>query len=161
MEVGCGNGKNFCNPRHIYYGIDISKKLLQFVPDEHKERIQFGNALKLPYKDETFDHTMSIAVIHHLATTARRLNAIHEMIRVTKNGGEILISMWAYDKNDPKRNRSSKLVPFKIKDTNKSYYRYYALTNELDFKKMIFTLENVEIKKIWYCNQNYFALLKK
>ena len=40
---------------------------------------------------------MSIAVIHHLSTETRRLQAIQEINRILKIGGEALIYVWAYE----------------------------------------------------------------
>ncbi len=40
--------------------------------------------LALPYRDESFDAVLSIAVIHHIATTERRVRAIRELARILR-----------------------------------------------------------------------------
>ncbi len=40
--------------------------------------------LALPYRDESFDAGLSIAVIHHIATTERRVRAIRELARILR-----------------------------------------------------------------------------
>jgi len=40
--------------------------------------------LSLPYKDDCFDAVLSIAVIHHIATTERRVRAIRELARILR-----------------------------------------------------------------------------
>ena len=40
--------------------------------------------MNLPYKDDSFDAVLSIAVIHHIATTERRVRAIRELARVLR-----------------------------------------------------------------------------
>ena len=47
--------------------------------------------MALPYKDDSFDAVLSIAVIHHIATTERRVRALRELARVLRVGGRIII----------------------------------------------------------------------
>jgi SAM-dependent methyltransferase len=159
LEVGCGNGKNFCDNRHYYFGVDISKEMLKHVPKIHPT-IK-ASCLDLPIKSNSYDAVMSIAVIHHLKTEARRLLALKEMIRVLKKNHTLLISVWAYDPNDNKRNEIDKLVPFTNRYTKDTYLRYYHLFTENDFTNLISKLDNIQIIKIWYAKQNYFLLARK
>ncbi|KAG5521810.1 hypothetical protein RHGRI_034140 [Rhododendron griersonianum] len=46
------------------------------------------------------DAAISIAVLHHLSTESRRKKAIDELIRVVKNGGLVLITVWAVEQED-------------------------------------------------------------
>lgn len=43
------------------------------------------------------DYVISVAVIHHFSTEERRLEAINELVRITKPGGTILIYVWAFE----------------------------------------------------------------
>lgn len=45
--------------------------------------------MSLPYKDDSFDAVLSIAVIHHIATTERRVRALRELARVLRVGGGV------------------------------------------------------------------------
>ena len=58
--------------------------------------------MALPYKDETFDAVLSIAVIHHIATTERRVRAIRELARILRVGGRIIISVWSMEQSHRK-----------------------------------------------------------
>lgn len=98
LDVGMGNGKyaSLCDTVGVtYVGGDRCRPLLRLAADKdpHVTVTQF-DALHLPFPCDTFDASMSIAVIHHIASTARRAQAIHEMMRVTKIGGLMLISAW-------------------------------------------------------------------
>jgi alkylated DNA repair protein alkB family protein 8 len=43
------------------------------------------------------DAVISIAVIHHFTTNARRMHAIKEILRVLKSGGRACVSVWAIE----------------------------------------------------------------
>eukprot|EP01133_Synstelium_polycarpum_P018883 gene18883-22587_t len=62
--------------------------------DKGYEAIVADNLL-LPYKDNTFEYAISIAVIHHFSTFERRVEAIKEIIRVMKPNAVLLITAWA------------------------------------------------------------------
>ena len=46
---------------------------------------------------ESFDAVICIAVIHHLATEERRLEAIRSLVKVLTKGGVGLIYVWAFE----------------------------------------------------------------
>lgn len=58
--------------------------------------------LALPFRDETFDACLSIAVVHHFATAERRVRAIRELARVLRIGGKLIISVWAMEQRNRK-----------------------------------------------------------
>lgn len=55
------------------------------------------DCLYLPYRDDSVDAAISIAVIHHLSTQERRRRAISEMVRVLRPKGTCLIYVWAME----------------------------------------------------------------
>jgi len=69
------------------------------------------DCLYLPYKDNSVDAVISIAVIHHLSTQERRRRAISEMIRVLRPTGKCLIYVWAKEQH---------------KDSTNSFYLKYG-----------------------------------
>jgi ubiquinone/menaquinone biosynthesis C-methylase UbiE len=97
LEIGCGNGKN------LLYREDLNSTGVDFVPnfvEMCKERglhVLKANALELPFEDNTFDAVISIAVFHHLSTEERRIQALNEMNRVLKPGGNGFVMCWAYE----------------------------------------------------------------
>lgn len=62
------------------------------------------DCLYLPYRDESVDVAISIAVIHHLSTRERRRRAISEMIRVLRPRGRCLIYVWAMEQHKDSAN---------------------------------------------------------
>ncbi|KAL0244473.1 hypothetical protein GEMRC1_008557 [Eukaryota sp. GEM-RC1] len=115
-DVGCGNGKNLIasSSDHIAVGCDISMELCSLARDSIVERdkicdIFHADGLYTGFKPNIFDATLSIAVIHHFSSSQRRLQAIQELYRITKPGGKVLISVWAY--GQPKM---SKWTPIQI-----------------------------------------------
>jgi len=50
---------------------------------------------RVALRDGVADACISIAVIHHLATAERRLEAIQGMVRLLRSGGRALIYVWA------------------------------------------------------------------
>ena len=55
------------------------------------------DALSLPFRDESVDAAVSVAVIHHLATTERRVRALRELARVLRIGGRLIVTVWAME----------------------------------------------------------------
>jgi ubiquinone/menaquinone biosynthesis C-methylase UbiE len=58
------------------------------------------------------DGALSIAVIHHLSTFERRLSALHEMARVVRRGGRLMIYVWAYEQSSGAFTSQDVLVPW-------------------------------------------------
>lgn len=90
LEVGCGTGAilSELSGRPTLYGLDIDPAALTEcrvnAPDALLMR---GNALHLPYPDETFD----IVYSHFLLLwVGKPLQALQEMKRVTRSGGYVI-----------------------------------------------------------------------
>lgn len=71
LDVGCGKGfllYDFTKvvPGLEIYGLDISKYALENAKEEIKGRLQFGNAIDLPFPDNYFDFVYSITTLHNL-----------------------------------------------------------------------------------------------
>ncbi|XP_014229374.1 alkylated DNA repair protein alkB homolog 8-like isoform X1 [Trichogramma pretiosum] len=95
LDVGCGNGKYLhVNPNICKFGIDRTMNLLQICRERNFE-VARGDCLYLPYKENSLDAVICIAVIHHLSTEERRRQAIVEIIRILRPGGKALIYVWA------------------------------------------------------------------
>ena len=92
LDVGCGNGAftemlvERCAPVSVQ-GIDPSEKQLAYARRRHATRVaQFrqGDAMALPFPDDTFDALTSFGLLEHFADVDR---VIAEMVRVIRPGG--------------------------------------------------------------------------
>lgn len=59
--------------------------------------------MRLPYASGRFDAALSIAVLHHITTPARRIHMLTELLRILRPGGKALITVWATDQEDMKK----------------------------------------------------------
>jgi len=59
---------------------------------------------------------ISIAVVHHFSTDSLRVQAISEMHRIVKVGGQILIYVWAYEQENKKFATQDVFVPWHLHD---------------------------------------------
>lgn len=99
LDIGCGNGKNIGHTiTNFEIGCDNSIGLLSLCRERNLEALAC-NCLQVPFKDSIADGILSIAVIHHLGSESRRLQAIAEIIRLLRVGGKALIYVWAKDQN--------------------------------------------------------------
>ncbi|XP_055625198.1 alkylated DNA repair protein alkB homolog 8 [Toxorhynchites rutilus septentrionalis] len=95
LDVGCGNGKYLgLNSSIVNLGCDRSDGLLKVCTDRGFSVVQC-DCLALPFRSASVDACISIAVIHHLATETRRMQAVAEMARVLRPGGRALVYVWA------------------------------------------------------------------
>lgn len=97
-DVGCGNGKYLgVAAGHIaMLGSDRSVNLVEICRRQGHEVAVCDNML-LPYRDGAFDAVLSIAVLHHFSTHARRRRALEELARILLPGGRMLVQAWALE----------------------------------------------------------------
>jgi len=62
-----------------------------------------ADSLSLPHPLHTFDFAISIAVIHHLSTPARRVEAVQALLETLKQDGRALVFVWALEQKDSRR----------------------------------------------------------
>lgn len=101
LDMGCGTGEYALwyamNGAKEVIGIDLSDGSLA-VANERKregnyENVQFHkmNLLTCDFPDKSFDYSFSVGVLHHTGDPYR---GFKELIRVTKPGGIILLSLY-------------------------------------------------------------------
>lgn len=120
-DVGCGNGKylRHANGARVI-GFDLSMHLLQICARQGFQVVN-ADALAIPLKNESVDGAISIAVLHHLSSRDRRLQAIRELLRIVKPSGEILIYAWAYEQDENSKRKFCKqdvYVPWELKESS-------------------------------------------
>ncbi len=104
LDVGCGKGFMLHDLRQIIPGItvkglDISEYAIAHAMDDVKENLVVGNAIKLPFKDKSYDVIISINTIHNL-DRAECAKSLQEIERVSR--GKSFITVDAY-RNDQER----------------------------------------------------------
>lgn len=132
LNVGCAHGPDFppFGQGFELYGIDLSRKMLELAR-QYAEKYQFqvnlaeADARRLPYANDYFDWAIAVATYHHIEDNEGRLQALRELKRVLKPGGEAFITVW--NRWQPRfwLKKKDILVPWKSKE--KTHYRYYHL----------------------------------
>jgi len=107
-DLGCGNGKNV--PAVLESGCfpiasDMSPPLVRITQDAHNVPVLVADCLCAPFRNGVFDAAISIAVLHHLSSEARRVQALREAARLLRPGGMFLVYCWSYEQDD-QRSRS-------------------------------------------------------
>eukprot|EP00730_Choanoeca_flexa_P020073 TRINITY_DN9812_c0_g1_i1.p1 TRINITY_DN9812_c0_g1~~TRINITY_DN9812_c0_g1_i1.p1 ORF type:complete len:316 (+),score=39.22 TRINITY_DN9812_c0_g1_i1:541-1488(+) len=101
-DVGCGNGKymKVADEHGLnMLGSDLCVNLVQVCGDKGLEA-SIADNMVLPYRNNLFDAAISIAVLHHFATPARRIRALQEVCRILRPGGLVLVQAWALEQGD-------------------------------------------------------------
>jgi ubiquinone/menaquinone biosynthesis C-methylase UbiE len=184
-DIGCGNGKNMTTRSDCkFVGCDSSIEFVNICIEKKLNCIQ-ANILNIPFKDNMFDYTLCIAVIHHLSTSALRKTSVDELIRITAPGGLIFVQVWHINqqkKKSIKLNEADDLVPWTLqkryetggkkeygeesnnvkKDSNndKILYRFYHYFQEGELEEL-FDLDRVQIVKSFIEMGNLCLIAKK
>jgi tRNA (uracil-5-)-methyltransferase TRM9 len=128
-DVGCGNGKYLAvNPRvfivgsdrYVHLAMDTTKyidgvsstNLVTIAKRHHPHSAIVADNLGLPHPNRSFDFAISIAVIHHLSTPARRIEAVKAILELLRapaqpgqegSRGRALIYVWALEQKESRR----------------------------------------------------------
>ncbi|KAF2767313.1 S-adenosyl-L-methionine-dependent methyltransferase [Teratosphaeria nubilosa] len=105
LDIGCGNGKYLPINKDIFIiGSDHSTNLTTIAKQHHPHAVCVADILALPHQDAKFDFAISIAVIHHLSTPARRIEAVRTILATLKpKGGKALLYVWALEQEGSRR----------------------------------------------------------
>jgi len=99
LDVGCGNGAfseqlvNRCAPAAVQ-GIDPSQGQIDFArkrPAARLAKFEIGNAMALPFPDDSFDAATMALVIFFVPEPAK---GVAEMARVVRPGGMVAAYAW-------------------------------------------------------------------
>ncbi|PVI02002.1 S-adenosyl-L-methionine-dependent methyltransferase [Periconia macrospinosa] len=130
-DIGCGNGKYLAvNPRVFIVGSDRSTNLAQIAKQHNNPHTAIvADTLALPHPASVFDFAISIAVVHHLSTPARRVEAVGAILGLLRpsserdgdSGGRALIYVWALEQKDSRRgwdegHEQDVMVPWVLKE---------------------------------------------
>ena len=166
LDAGCGNGKNMLavKNRANCIGFDFCESNNKIC---YKKGLDIStiNIKTIPYRNSVFDHTFTVAVIHHIEKEEDRIKAINELVRVTKPGGTIFIQVWSAD--IPKNKKF-----IKINDNNDYFItwfinkdnlikRYYHLFTKDEFNGLLQQVENIEILQMEEELGNWWGIIIK
>jgi len=93
LEIGCGTGYTTEEITRIVgeenvVAIDLTPEQLKRAVEKLKCCFMLGDAENLPFKDNTFDATISAGIVEYLPNPQK---SVEEMTRVTKSGGRVVI----------------------------------------------------------------------
>ncbi|OEU16646.1 S-adenosyl-L-methionine-dependent methyltransferase, partial [Fragilariopsis cylindrus CCMP1102] len=102
-DCGCGDGKYFpavWEAGSYVIGTDISLPLLKtaLLNDKSLQKrpaVAVADCMSIPFRNNSCDAAICIAVMHHLSTIDRRIRCIEELARIVKINGKIMIQAWA------------------------------------------------------------------
>ncbi|MBI2411559.1 MAG: class I SAM-dependent methyltransferase [Candidatus Kerfeldbacteria bacterium] len=98
LDLGCGNGRLADVVTEIkanYIGIDVSPELIARAQQLRPDNVfRVGTMMQIPLPDNSVDHTLLIASLHHIPSLAYRIQTLQEIKRVTRPGGYIICMNW-------------------------------------------------------------------
>ncbi|KAF2478709.1 S-adenosyl-L-methionine-dependent methyltransferase [Neohortaea acidophila] len=155
LDVGCGNGKYLSVNRDIFIvASDRSRNLLEIAGKEESHRphaVVEADVLELPHPRGTFDFAICIAVVHHLSTAERRVEAVRGILETLRPEGRALVYVWALEQGGSRRgwtadDEQDVMVPWVMRGSKKAasadadgpanggqdrvFHRYYHLYRE-------------------------------
>ena len=160
LDAGCGNGKNMLKD-YDFRGLDSSVELAKIAIKKTGFEVDIGSVTEMPYQDETFDHVICIAVIHHLNSDERRTKAIMEIARVMKINGTGLISVWELTVGDKVRCKKDGLVGWASITGNKVHQRYYHLFEKNEIESLANNVNGIIVTKSFWERDNFYIEIKK
>ncbi len=84
----------------VRFGVSLSLIAIGQKGCSFQFQVLLCDNLSLPFRDSSLDAVLSVAVIHHMATAERRVQALREMSRVLRVGGRVMISVWAMEQRN-------------------------------------------------------------
>jgi ubiquinone/menaquinone biosynthesis C-methylase UbiE len=152
LEIGCGNGKNLAYRNDLdSTGIDFVPKFVAICRNKGLNVLE-GNAIALPFDDNSFDNVISVAVFHHLSTEERRIVALREMVRVLKPGGRGMVVCWAFEQSESKRDikEGDQYITWRTEQC----LRFYHCYSKVSFENYT-TCVSVSQGHIWWQKGNW------
>ncbi len=151
LDVGCGTGELLMRlrakcPDAFLAGLDPVAEMLDVAKDKlsGKEDLRIGYADSLPWSSGSFDVVVSCNMFHYIA---RPIGALHEMARVLRRGGTLVLTDWCDDYI------ACRICNLYLRATNRAFYKTYraaeclALLRTAGFSDV--KLERYKISWLW------------
>lgn len=138
-----------------------------------------ADILSLPHPAHTFDFAISIAVIHHLSTAARRTAAIASLLAPLRRGGRALIYVWALEQESSRRGwgegmEQDVMVPWVMRGKkakkgkgggeeareDRTFHRYYHLYRKGELEGSVREAGGVVVEA-GYEKDNWWAIVER
>lgn len=103
LDVGCGTGAlaaRLAQAGYAMTGADPSPGMLAVLRERAPSVCAVvASGTSLPFPDDRFDLVLSVAALHHVAAPEAVRRSLHEMVRVVRPGGRILV--WDHNPRNP------------------------------------------------------------
>jgi len=103
LDVGCGTGTLAARLAAAGYrvtGADPSSGMLEVLRARHAEiRAVEASGAALPFEAGSFDLVLTVATLHHIAEPGAVRRTLHEMVRVCRPTGRVLV--WDHNPRNP------------------------------------------------------------
>jgi tRNA (uracil-5-)-methyltransferase TRM9 len=137
-----------------------------------------ADILQLPHQPGAFDFAISIAVVHHLSTTERRVEAIRSILQPLKANAPALVYVWALEQGSSRRgwnegDDQDVMVPWVMRGSKKAgsgeqtngtaptedkvFHRYYHLYRRGELESEIEAAGGVVVES-GYEKDNWWAV---
>ncbi|MCJ1403636.1 tRNA methyltransferase, has a role in tRNA modification [Xylographa trunciseda] len=184
IDVGCGNGKYLgVNPGIFIVASDRSENLVKIASQNGQRSALIADSLSLPHRNSSLDFAICIAVVHHLSTALRRVEALRSILRTlrctsppscpspefTADGGKALIYVWALEQRNSRRgwdegDEQDVMVPWVMKGNRfdgkeevQTFHRYYHLYRQGELERDIIEAGGFVIES-GYEKDNWWAV---
>ncbi len=97
--------------------------------------LSLADAGWLPFADQVFDRAIAVAAYHHIEGTRQRQQALKELRRVLRPGGEAFITVW--NRWQPRFWFAGKEVAVPWRTRGKTLYRYYYLFSHRELERLV------------------------
>jgi SAM-dependent methyltransferase len=120
LEAGCGTGmvlRRYARPAIDVVALDLSLDSLRYLRKTipaSPVRLVRGSVDHLPFADGSFDRVLCANTLQHLPTDKKRRRALHELARVARPGGRVVVTVhnWSLPKKragEPKEGHAGSL----------------------------------------------------
>src|SRR5438477_4598484 len=102
LDVGCGTGQlgsAMASEGYDVFGVDLSASMVARARERGLAGTFAGVTTALPFADNSFDLTLTVATLHHLETPQRVATTVQEMARIVKHGGFVVL--WDHNPANP------------------------------------------------------------
>lgn len=102
-------------------GSDRSPSLTKIASSHQPHAAVVSDILSLPHQNHSFDFVISIAVLHHLSTPERRVEAVQTILDTLNKHGKALLYVWALEQKESRRgwdegNEQDTMVPWVMRE---------------------------------------------